>query len=43
MREWWLNLEDNMETFFLWVVVALIPSVAAVAWLTWYSSAFARS
>ena len=32
-----------MESFFLGVVVALGPSVAALAWLIWYSSAIASS
>ena len=26
-----------METFFFWVLIALGPSVAALAWFAWYS------
>jgi len=29
-----------METFLLGILVVLGPSVAAVAWLVWYSGAF---
>lgn len=32
--------ESSMGSFLLGILVVLGPSVAAVAWLTWYSGAF---
>jgi hypothetical protein len=29
-----------MEGFFFWLLIALGPSIAAVAWFVWYSEAF---
>jgi hypothetical protein len=38
-----LNGEGDMGTFLLGVFIVLVPSLAAVAWLSWYSGVFESS
>ncbi len=34
---------DDMETIFVWILIGLGPSVAALAWFAWYSGALEGS
>jgi len=38
-----LNGEGDMGTFLLGVFIVLVPSLAAVGWLSWYSGVFESS